>query len=84
MQLAPLALALTTLFIDGWRTAARRQKLHPRQGKGVLGEGQGECCAAAPRPGAAGLGHFTQRLSPRSPAAGEAQRVRDRDSYPSE
>ncbi|RMB98977.1 hypothetical protein DUI87_24522 [Hirundo rustica rustica] len=31
MQLAPLALALTTLFIDGLRTGARRQKLHPRQ-----------------------------------------------------
>ncbi|KAF4794552.1 ADAM metallopeptidase with thrombospondin type 1 motif 9 [Turdus rufiventris] len=31
MQLAPLALALTTLFIDGSRTGARRQKLHPRQ-----------------------------------------------------
>ncbi|OPJ80988.1 A disintegrin and metalloproteinase with thrombospondin motifs 9 isoform A [Patagioenas fasciata monilis] len=33
MQLAPLALALTTLFIDGLRTGARRQKLHPRQAK---------------------------------------------------
>ncbi|EOB04433.1 A disintegrin and metalloproteinase with thrombospondin motifs 9, partial [Anas platyrhynchos] len=28
-----LALALSTLFIDGLRTAARRQKLHPRQAK---------------------------------------------------
>ncbi|XP_062486212.1 A disintegrin and metalloproteinase with thrombospondin motifs 9 isoform X4 [Pezoporus occidentalis] len=33
MQLAPLALALTTLFIDGLRIGARRQKLHPRQAK---------------------------------------------------
>lgn len=55
MQLAPLALALTTLFIDGLRTGARRQKLHPRQGKGALGEGRGERCAAAPRGSAASL-----------------------------
>lgn len=55
MQLAPLALALTTLFIDGSRTGARRQKLHPRQGKGVLGEGRGERCAAAPRGSATSL-----------------------------
>uniref|UniRef100_A0A8B9SC05 ADAM metallopeptidase with thrombospondin type 1 motif 9 n=1 Tax=Apteryx owenii TaxID=8824 RepID=A0A8B9SC05_APTOW len=37
MQLAPLALALSTLFIDGLRAGGRRQKLHPRQGKGGAG-----------------------------------------------